>query len=479
MSFIRLCRHPEELLNRHFSRDSRAPTRELPDAGASASSSVVAADQLTKLERNLRRFEEERRRFDDEKRRFEQEKRDAETALRNRRLQAFQRRRDERQQADAVDADVHQKLCSILRVIEDSQHQYRLPGISPMRPVRSTATKGWRTSSGEEFASQSPSDSPVPVVVRKAPLTAVPLQLDVLDYPNDSAASTVAEDYESSTAKSISSREGDFDDEEAAEGEDDDADVTVTEEIPPTPDITCNTGQESTTANDESNSPEPPAVKRSWFRRLFWSSAKPPAAPMPSPSVGPVSLTRFCLVETRLVWHQLLVEHSPEWAAARRCRNRCLADLVVLMFVCGLGGLTFRFVEGSFENFYKCGVRRVKRDFVDHLWTTSHNLREDDWKQAARAKLRSFEEELHAAHEAGMTSYSGMKAWTFVNGLIYCLTVITTIGRLGHPCDVSQLLMVTVSVRRIRSHLSEHKHGSSHYDCVRHGGHSAVYDSVE
>lgn len=46
----------------------------------------------------------------------------------------------------------------------------------------------------------------------------------------------------------------------------------------------------------------------------------------------------------------------------------------------------------------------------------------------ARNKLRKFEEELHAAHEAGMTSYSGMKSWSFVNGIIYCMTIVTTIG---------------------------------------------------
>lgn len=58
----------------------------------------------------------------------------------------------------------------------------------------------------------------------------------------------------------------------------------------------------------------------------------------------------------------------------------------------------------------------------------SIKYREDDWKSMARKKLRMFEEELHAAHEAGMTSYSGMKAWTFLNSVIYCLTVVTTIG---------------------------------------------------
>lgn len=60
-------------------------------------------------------------------------------------------------------------------------------------------------------------------------------------------------------------------------------------------------------------------------------------------------------------------------------------------------------------------------------------FREEDWKEQARSKLRAFEEELHAAHEAGMTSYSGMKAWTFVNGIIYCLTVVTTIGESDLP----------------------------------------------
>lgn len=57
---------------------------------------------------------------------------------------------------------------------------------------------------------------------------------------------------------------------------------------------------------------------------------------------------------------------------------------------------------------------------------------EDDWKSLARSKLRGFEEELHLAHEAGLTSYSGLKAWTFINGVVYCMTVVTTIGESLH-----------------------------------------------
>lgn len=385
----------------------------------------------------MRRFEEERLRFEQEKMKFEQEKRDAETALRNRRLQLFQRKREEREQAEAVDHDVHQKLCSILRVIEDS-NKYHLPGIStqPMTQQQTTPV--------------SSSASPVPLISasrvqpRVVPAARPTLPNVVLDYPAGEWSAgddgEIGEDYESSTAKSTSSREGDFDDEDLIDGEEEDEEcITVTENLTPksspnhrTAECTAETTVSSEPLNDDTM--KSTSSPRSWWlSRLFYrrdTTATKPLPVVPSPSVGPVSVSRFVFVETRLVWHQLLSEHDAEWQAARRCRNRCLADLVVLMLLCGVGGLTFRFVEGSFENFYKCGVRRVKRDFVDHLWTTSHNLREDDWKTVARAKLRAFEEELHAAHEAGMTSYSGMKAWTFVNGLIYCLTVITTIGEL-------------------------------------------------
>ena len=109
-------------------------------------------------------------------------------------------------------------------------------------------------------------------------------------------------------------------------------------------------------------------------------------------------------------------------------RNRCIAELIVIIIYCGLGAFMFRFTEGAFESFYKCGVKRVKRDFLDSLWNYSHNLREDDWKSMARRKLMEFEEQLHTAHEAGVHTYSGQKSWTFLNAVVYCLTVITTIG---------------------------------------------------
>lgn len=86
---------------------------------------------------------------------------------------------------------------------------------------------------------------------------------------------------------------------------------------------------------------------------------------------------------------------------------------------------------------------------------------EDDWKSLARSKLHGFEEELHIAHEAGLTSYSGLKAWTFINGVVYCLTVVTTIGRWRSSFKIKfyfsdvQLVLISIFKEKKSSFLSD------------------------
>ncbi|XP_012153380.2 uncharacterized protein LOC100881627 isoform X1 [Megachile rotundata] len=126
-----------------------------------------------------------------------------------------------------------------------------------------------------------------------------------------------------------------------------------------------------------------------------------------------------------------VAQNPKEVQIVKGLHNRCMSELMLVIIYCGLGAFVFRFTEGAFETFYKCGVKRVKRDFLDSLWNYSHNMREDDWKSMARRKLMEFEEQLHTAHEAGMHSYSGQRSWSFLNAVVYCLTVITTIGY-GH-----------------------------------------------
>nr|XP_021191503.2 uncharacterized protein LOC110377125 [Helicoverpa armigera] len=130
-------------------------------------------------------------------------------------------------------------------------------------------------------------------------------------------------------------------------------------------------------------------------------------------------------------WQEFKQEQSIHCEKIRNMRNKCVCDLLILIIMCGLGGMMFKTLEGSFENAYKCSTRNVKRDFIENLWRGSHNLREEDWKSMARKKLYEFEDQLHTAHEAGVTSYSGQRSWNFMNSFVYCLTLVTTVGY-GH-----------------------------------------------
>jgi hypothetical protein len=92
------------------------------------------------------------------------------------------------------------------------------------------------------------------------------------------------------------------------------------------------------------------------------------------------------------------------------------------------GSCFFMYLERPSEAVHKCGVRRVKRDFLDQLWTESKGLPESDWKSLARKKLETFENELQTAVEAGLNSYSDANVWTVSNALFYTFTMSTTIG---------------------------------------------------
>lgn len=128
-------------------------------------------------------------------------------------------------------------------------------------------------------------------------------------------------------------------------------------------------------------------------------------------------------------WQQFKHEQNTQCEYIRLLRNICVCDLLLLIIFCGMGGMIFKNLEGSFENAFKCGSRGMKRDFIESLWRGSHYLREDDWKSMARTKLFEFENQLHSAHEAGVTSYSGQRSWNFMNSFVYCMTLVTTIGK--------------------------------------------------
>lgn len=85
--------------------------------------------------------------------------------------------------------------------------------------------------------------------------------------------------------------------------------------------------------------------------------------------------TKLLMRECGQIWHIHIRRHSAEWQCLKRELVLCMSGLLMLMMYCGMGGIIFRYIEGNFEILNKTGVKRVKRDFIDQLWLSSHNLR--------------------------------------------------------------------------------------------------------
>ena len=89
------------------------------------------------------------------------------------------------------------------------------------------------------------------------------------------------------------------------------------------------------------------------------------------------------------------------------------------------------------ETFYRpslnldSGVKRVRRDFVETLWSDAHTEAEWSWKSSARQKLNDFEGQILEAVDAGVKSYSGQTSWTLTNSLVYSISLISTTGKLS------------------------------------------------
>lgn len=93
---------------------------------------------------------------------------------------------------------------------------------------------------------------------------------------------------------------------------------------------------------------------------------------------NPMQFWPFCKLlcnECRHIWKHHKQLHSTEWHHLLFELKKCIAELLMLMIFCGSGGIILHYIEGNFEMLNKTGVKRVKRDFIDQLWLSSHNLR--------------------------------------------------------------------------------------------------------
>ena len=85
-------------------------------------------------------------------------------------------------------------------------------------------------------------------------------------------------------------------------------------------------------------------------------------------------------------WKSFKTDYQKDWRVLKQQYHACSIGLMIIFIYCGIGGIIFHSTEGAFEMFYKCGVKRVKRDFLDSLYTKRW-LSEDEWKSLARTKL--------------------------------------------------------------------------------------------
>lgn len=322
---------------------------QMPIASAS-SEKTGPGRESSKLESNLRRFEEERRRFQREKERFEREKNQIEQ-MRFQRLIELERK----QSAHKNSADRRPvETTAAAAAISEREKLEKVAKIQ--RFLARSRSKSREREMMESFLLPNSSDSSQPVERRRIRSTSTEIFVD---------------DYESSTAISSSSRDGDFDNVSVGDADNFDPVIdhkTVVEPQPPS------VQEAQTLLSRLIFGKHKPQCQRPSTVQSF-AKAKIHRSPIIIDDGGPISIKRILFVEVPIVWRQVLDDHPVEWEQNKRLRNRCIANFLALAMLFGAGGLIFRFIEGAFENFYKCGVKRVKRDFVDQLWSSSHNLR--------------------------------------------------------------------------------------------------------
>lgn len=348
---------------------------------------------------NLRRFEEERRKFEDEKKKFEHERRELDR-IRLKRLEERDKKRiaEGYQQLLAMRATEQTRKAS-LKVSDPEESQRLIESFDKAQEICLTSnTKS--SHSLKKKKSQSPG----------------PFQL-----PNSQPPDIVASN--NNVRRSVSLRRRRVYEPSTSEDADDEYGTERKSSLESIKPKNNNNKPKDLTSQIPTPS-EAPIPKTGWFSRIF--SRKPKIKKdekkkEPNKVVSPI-------VKNFSSWKLFKNKHQGELMELRKLGRKCIANIILLVIFCGFGGLIFRFVEGAVENFYKCGVKKVKRDFVDQLWSSSHNMREEDWKSMARNKLRKFEEELQNAFDSGMSNYSGQKAWSFLNSWVYCFSVITTIG---------------------------------------------------
>lgn len=322
---------------------------------------VAVSHQVSKLEQNLKRFEEERRKFEKEKKKFEQERKELDR-LRLRKLEEHDRKRI---------AEGYQQLIA-LRSLEPRRSSTKISDPEEKQSLIESFNKAQEISLKKKQRTISPSPAkdktPTPEIF-SPPDVVIVTEKDIrrsISLREDRPS--VYQDDESSTL--TTSGEDDADDECGQVKSSTNLRQRVTangsNQLP-------QLAQDQTT--DQETRERTP--KLSWFSRFFKKKAviNDRKKNGDQKDVKDAIDKRGMKITKWQQWKAFKASKPHDIKEMKKVWNRCVAHLIILVIFCGIGGLIFRFVEGAFENYYKCGVKRVKRDFVDSLWVSSHNLR--------------------------------------------------------------------------------------------------------
>ncbi|XP_055942411.1 TWiK family of potassium channels protein 7-like isoform X2 [Argiope bruennichi] len=160
----------------------------------------------------------------------------------------------------------------------------------------------------------------------------------------------------------------------------------------------------------------------------------------------------------------LLLDGGPKMAEGSKlakCR-RCVRIFFTYLFshvgLCAavtgyavLGAFTFESLEQPFEINQRNTIIRFRDRCREDLWNITDTLNvfyEEQWKLLVEKTLRQYE--LDLIHEIKNEGYDGMAyaeaelQWSFPGALLYCITVITTIGygNIAPKTDVGKIVTI-------------------------------------
>lgn len=299
-----------------------------------------AAKTLFKLEQNLRRFDEDRRKFELEKLRFVQQKRE---------LDRMRLARFDKYKTDVLTREPHLS-----------------PSISPTSSLL-TAPEFYRREPGAPRV-----DSPMPRKSYKLKQK----RLQIPDYESSTVDTSELDSDIETTKKSFrKSVEREIEERKALERRS----LSRQRASTPNPEIEITAPlvveaklEEEKLETSDKKDDEVKVIKKDDEIDEFEDAQEE------LPEKGWKAFRKLLMLflkESWVVWRQFKVAKAKDYKVIRSHIRRCFLKLLVWMIFIGLGGLLFKYIEGNYESLYKCGTKRISRNFIDQLWLSSHNLR--------------------------------------------------------------------------------------------------------